>query len=158
MSVYVPGYGTFSKEIPSWLELRSDGLLYNRNASDPNRPWRPPEGYVGDATNTFTPGVETVPGGSVPEPTPGPIIEPPPVFHEPTEPVPTTPPVASDPLAPFFKEFFDALHAATVAYRANLDKDAAAVKVRLDEETALAKTALDKFDALIAALAAIAPK
>jgi hypothetical protein len=85
MAVTIPGYGTFDPTLPSWLELRADGGLYNRNASDPNRRWVPPTGYRGDAYITFTPeGVQFPPPEPTPEPAPEPTPEPAPPSVDPT--------------------------------------------------------------------------
>jgi hypothetical protein len=77
----VPGFGRFDPYIPSWLELRPDGKLYNKNAADKNRVWDVPAGWRGGVGEsgpyTFTPEAE------LPQPAPAPT--PAPTLSEPTK-------------------------------------------------------------------------
>ena len=149
MSIYVPGFGTFDPEIPTWLELRSDGKLYNRNASDPNRVWVPPTDWRGYPGMTFTPE-----GSATPVPPP---VEPPP----PPPPPPPNPPTEADPMPAMLTELYAALDAeaqAEIEFREESSRQQALLLAKEAHVISLHKEVVIAYQAVLARLTVLASK
>lgn len=120
MAVIVPGVGTFDPSLPSWLELRADGKLYNKNAADPTKPWVPPAGFVGGVSYIFTP--EGGVPAPVPVPEPVPVPAPEPVPAPVPQPAPAPQPSINAEIAAALLAFYGAERAALAADRVASEK------------------------------------